>query len=62
MNLFKELGLNDDLLKGIAELGFEKPTPVQELVIPTALTSTGDIVALAQTGTKQRHSACLYYN
>jgi ATP-dependent RNA helicase DeaD len=51
MNLFKELGLNDDLLKGIAELGFEKPTPVQELVIPTALTSTGDIVALAQTGT-----------
>jgi ATP-dependent RNA helicase DeaD len=51
MNLFKELGLNDDLLKGIVELGFEKPTPVQELVIPTALTSTGDIVALAQTGT-----------
>lgn len=51
MELFKNLGLNEDLLKGIAELGFSTPTPVQELVIPTALTSTGDIVALAQTGT-----------
>jgi ATP-dependent RNA helicase DeaD len=51
MNLFKQLGLNDDLLKGIEELGFQTPTPVQELVIPTALTSTQDIVALAQTGT-----------
>lgn len=51
MELFKNLGLNEDLLKGIAELGFSTPTPVQELVIPTALTTTGDIVALAQTGT-----------
>jgi ATP-dependent RNA helicase DeaD len=51
MILFKQLGLNDDLLKGIEELGFQTPTPVQELVIPTALTSTQDIVALAQTGT-----------
>jgi ATP-dependent RNA helicase DeaD len=51
MEMFKNLGLNEDLLKGIAELGFSTPTPVQELVIPTALTSTGDIVALAQTGT-----------
>ena len=51
MELFQNLGLNEDLLRGIAELGFSTPTPVQELVIPTALTSTGDIVALAQTGT-----------
>ncbi len=51
MDLFKNLGLNDDLLKGIEEMGFQTPTPVQELVIPTALTTTGDIVALAQTGT-----------
>lgn len=51
MDLFKNLGLNDDLLKGIEEMGFQAPTPVQELVIPTALTTTGDIVALAQTGT-----------
>ena len=51
MNLFKNLGLNEDLLKGIEELGFQTPTPVQESVIPTALTSTTDLVALAQTGT-----------
>jgi ATP-dependent RNA helicase DeaD len=51
MNLFKDLGLNDDLLKGIEALGFQTPTPVQETVIPTALTSKQDIVALAQTGT-----------
>ncbi len=51
MDLFKNLGLNEDLLKGIEAMGFTTPTPVQESVIPTALTSTGDIVALAQTGT-----------
>ena len=51
MDLFKNLGLNDDLIKGIESMGFQTPTPVQELVIPTALTTTGDIVALAQTGT-----------
>ena len=51
MEMFQNLGLNEDLLKGIAELGFSTPTPVQELVIPKALTYTGDIVALAQTGT-----------
>ncbi len=51
MEMFKNLGLNEDLMQGIAELGFSTPTPVQELVIPKALTYTGDIVALAQTGT-----------
>ena len=51
MELFQNLGLNEDLMKGIAELGFSIPTPVQELFIPKALTYTGDIVALAQTGT-----------
>jgi ATP-dependent RNA helicase DeaD len=51
MNEFKELGLGEDLLRGITELGFQSPTPVQALVIPTALVSTQDIVALAQTGT-----------
>ena len=51
MELFQNLGLNEDLMKGIAELGFSTPTPVQELFIPKALTYTGDIVALAQTGT-----------
>jgi ATP-dependent RNA helicase DeaD len=51
MHEFQSFGLQEDLLKGIAELGFSTPTPVQALVIPTALTSQSDIVALAQTGT-----------
>lgn len=51
MTAFKALGIADDLLKGIAELGFETPTPVQELVIPAALGEHQDIIALAQTGT-----------
>lgn len=51
MTAFKNLGIADDLLQGIAALGFETPTPVQELVIPTALESDDDIIALAQTGT-----------
>jgi ATP-dependent RNA helicase DeaD len=51
MTAFKNLGIDDDLLQGIEALGFETPTPVQELVIPTALQSDDDIIALAQTGT-----------
>ncbi len=51
MTAFKNLGLQDDLLQGIEALGFETPTPVQELVIPVALQSDDDIIALAQTGT-----------
>lgn len=51
MTAFKNLGIDDDLLQGIEALGFETPTPVQELVIPTALQSNDDIIALAQTGT-----------
>jgi ATP-dependent RNA helicase DeaD len=51
MTGFKALGISDDLLKGIEALGFETPTPVQELVIPAALGEHQDIIALAQTGT-----------
>lgn len=51
MNTFQEFGLSEDLLKGIAELGFNEPTPVQQKVIPLLLKSERDLVALAQTGT-----------
>ncbi len=51
MSSFEELGLRDDLLRGIAEMGFENPMPVQEKVIPSLLTGDHDLVALAQTGT-----------
>ncbi len=48
---FQELGVRDDLLRGIAGLGFEVPMPVQEKVIPRLLEGDRDLVALAQTGT-----------
>ena len=38
-------------MNAVAELGFEKPTPVQGTVIPKLLVEDGDIVCLAQTGT-----------
>ena len=51
MTPFAQLGLQEDLLKAIDQLGFQTPTPVQELVIPHALQSETDLIALAQTGT-----------
>ncbi|WJJ97929.1 DEAD/DEAH box helicase [Algibacter luteus] len=51
MNTFKDLGLNDDLLQAITDLGFTKPSEVQEKAIPILLNSETDLVALAQTGT-----------
>lgn len=51
MSTFQDLGLNDDLLLAITDLGFEKPSEVQEKAIPILLESETDLVALAQTGT-----------
>ena len=45
------MGLSPDLLKGIEELGFEKPTPIQEKILPIFFEKENDIVGLAQTGT-----------
>ncbi len=51
MSTFKETGLLPEILEAIELLGFENPTPIQEKVIPALINSTGDVVALAQTGT-----------
>lgn len=51
MLTFKELELSSDLLRGIDELGFVNPTPIQEEIIPLVLETENDIVGLAQTGT-----------
>lgn len=47
---FKELGINDDLLKGMAAMGITKPTPIQAQAIPAAIDGK-DLIACAQTGT-----------
>ncbi len=46
---FSTLGLHADLLKGIRELGFVRPTPIQSEAIPAGLASR-DVLACAQTG------------
>ena len=51
MTTFKDLGVREDLLKAISEIGYESPMPVQEKVIPHLLNEDSDVVALAQTGT-----------
>ncbi len=51
MNAFEALGLNDQLVQAITEMGFESPTPIQEKAIPILLSGTMDFVGLAQTGT-----------
>jgi ATP-dependent RNA helicase DeaD len=51
MSTFKQLGLNEDLLNAISDLGFETPSEVQQKAIPVLLEEERDLVALAQTGT-----------
>lgn len=51
MKTFQELGICDEILRAITEMGYENPMPVQEQVIPHLLNEETDLVALAQTGT-----------
>ncbi len=51
MKTFEELGVSQEILKAIKEMGYENPMPVQEEVIPYLLGNGNDVVALAQTGT-----------
>ena len=47
---FAELGLADEILRAVHELGYENPTPIQRQAIPAVLEG-GDLLAGAQTGT-----------
>ncbi|WP_423363049.1 DEAD/DEAH box helicase [Mycoplasma sp. P36-A1] len=47
---FEQLGISAPILKVLAEEHYEKPTPIQEKTIPSALEKR-DILGLAQTGT-----------
>lgn len=51
MATFKELGVYNEYIKGLNELGIKKPTEIQEKAIPILLKSTTDFIGLAQTGT-----------
>jgi ATP-dependent RNA helicase RhlE len=47
---FEETGLRDELLRAIADAGYDAPTPIQERAIPKALEGH-DLMCCAQTGT-----------
>ena len=47
---FDSLGLSEPLVRAVHELGYTKPTPIQQQAIPAVL-SGGDLLAGAQTGT-----------
>src|SRR6187551_2777199 len=51
MSTFKEMGLKAEILTAITEMGFEKPTSIQEKAIPHILSSSQDLIGRAQTGT-----------
>ena len=47
---FTDLGLDPRVLSALEEVGYEKPSPIQEQTIPPLLDGN-DVVGLAQTGT-----------
>ena len=51
MGSFKELGVNQDFIKGLNELNIVEPTDIQTEVIPLLLNNKIDLVGQAQTGT-----------
>ncbi len=51
MSTFIELGLKEPINKALMDLGYEKPTLIQEKAIPQIITSPQDLKAFAQTGT-----------
>ena len=48
--MFEQFDLDQELLAGIQQAGYQKPTSIQQLVIPDAMTGK-DILASAPTGT-----------
>ena len=48
---FEELGLSEEILRVLKELGFENPTDIQAQAIPRLLAEDKDLIGIAQTGT-----------
>ncbi len=51
MTTFSELGLSEEILKVLPELGIEAPSEIQQKAIPILLNNNTDFIGLAQTGT-----------
>ena len=55
---FADIGLSEELLKSVAEAGYDEPTPIQAQAIPSVLMMK-DIIGIAQTGTGKTASFVL---
>ncbi len=55
---FADLGLSEDILKAVADAGYDTPTPIQSQAIPSVLMAR-DILGCAQTGTGKTASFTL---
>jgi ATP-dependent RNA helicase DeaD len=47
---FTELNISDEILRAVEDMGFEEPTPIQQLAIPLIMNGR-DVTGQAQTGT-----------
>jgi ATP-dependent RNA helicase DeaD len=51
LKTFQELKLSEPLMRAIAELGYETPSPIQAQTLPILLGEPTDFIGLAATGT-----------
>lgn len=58
MTTFADLGLSEDVLKAVQDVGYTIPTPIQEQAIPLVLQGR-DLMGCAQTGTGKTASFVL---
>ena len=47
---FADLGIREEIIRAVSDMGFEEPTPIQKMSIPVTLQHR-DIIGQAQTGT-----------
>ena len=55
---FASLGLSADLLKAVAQLGFEETSPIQSAAIPLIMAG-GDVVGQSETGSGKTAAFCI---
>lgn len=48
---FEQLNLDADLLKGVYDMGFSKPSKIQETALPLLITEKKNMIAQSQSGT-----------
>ena len=58
VSTFDEMGLNDDLLRGVYAYGFERPSAIQQRAIKPII-SGRDVIAQSQSGTGKTAVFCI---